>query len=636
MSHRPWGIVCLFFVFTSLRIRSYHPNCLEKSRFSASKVFFAEYRSTRVTYYLVILALFLNSCGSGIGGGSSSFVEIVDNTPAPTSLSYARSRYTLVSGEVMNPIAPIYSGEPANFSVSPSLPTGIDIDTQTGVISGTPLPGGESIVPTSYTVTVSNLKGSLSFNLDIRKLNGYVVNSTLDTSDFANDGLCDDGAGNCSLRAAVEQANLSPGTQAILVPSGTYNTTSVILIDSLMVIYGENDGTATTIDGNGNPIFEVSNPIAGAQFEFLSLRAGNPIFKFSNTGNFFMNNLELQDSSSSGESAAIEITQGLDLSIVSSLFSNLTAASTGGAAIRIGNAAANVNLDTCSFKGNSTTTSGGGGAIRNDGTLSIQNSFFQNNISAASGGAIFNTSSLTIEETEFYNNQSAAGSSGGALYCAGTSCYVTTSTFVNNTAPEGAGINANCGVGTCIIDRSYFAGNNASLNGGAILAVSDLNATNNLFYANSAVNGSAIYDDGFNVALFYNSFVQNNTSTGGAVEAQGGSANIDLEGNLMVSQIGDDCALGGGGFILNTGDNVFTSPATACSPIGSDATSATVNFESGLIPVDNGGPTLSFRLAPGSDGVDHRTSGSNCPSQDQLGNPRFLGLECDAGSVESH
>src|SRR2546423_9830355 len=53
----------------------------------------------------------------------------------------------------------------------------------------------------------------------------FTVNSTGDGADSnVGDGLCNDGAGNCTLRAAIQQTNATPGTETITfyVP-GTFN-----------------------------------------------------------------------------------------------------------------------------------------------------------------------------------------------------------------------------------------------------------------------------------------------------------------------------------------------------------------------------------------------------------------------------
>lgn len=55
-----------------------------------------------------------------------------------------------------------------------------------------------------------------AFAADPDTSNGITVDSTLDTSDVnVGDGVCDDGAGNCTLRAAIEEANSNIDTTAI-------------------------------------------------------------------------------------------------------------------------------------------------------------------------------------------------------------------------------------------------------------------------------------------------------------------------------------------------------------------------------------------------------------------------------------
>ena len=54
----------------------------------------------------------------------------------------------------------------------------------------------------------------------------YVVNTTNDTQDVApGDNVCADSVGNCSLRAAITEANAHAGADIITLPAGTYTTT---------------------------------------------------------------------------------------------------------------------------------------------------------------------------------------------------------------------------------------------------------------------------------------------------------------------------------------------------------------------------------------------------------------------------
>ncbi|MFT6334316.1 MAG: hypothetical protein ACJATI_001053 [Halioglobus sp.] len=82
----------------------------------------------------------------------------------------------------------------------------------------------------------------------------FIVNSSLDTSDdLLGDGICDDGNGNCTLRAALEESNSNANSNTILFESDI--TSLDFAADDLDIVYPVTiDGGSTgivTIDGNG-------------------------------------------------------------------------------------------------------------------------------------------------------------------------------------------------------------------------------------------------------------------------------------------------------------------------------------------------------------------------------------------------
>lgn len=83
----------------------------------------------------------------------------------------------------------------------------------------------------------------------------FNVNTTNDTSDAsAGDGACADGSGDCSLRAAIEEADTLAGADTINVPNGTYTLTSTlpfITQASDLSIIGAS-ATNTIIDGDNS------------------------------------------------------------------------------------------------------------------------------------------------------------------------------------------------------------------------------------------------------------------------------------------------------------------------------------------------------------------------------------------------
>ena len=98
-------------------------------------------------------------------GGNTSFELIISVVPAaPVDLSY-NTPNVFTTGTAITPLSPSVTGDVTLYEIQPALPTGIEIDPQTGVISGTPFASSESA---TYVVTASNVSGSVSFEIEIR------------------------------------------------------------------------------------------------------------------------------------------------------------------------------------------------------------------------------------------------------------------------------------------------------------------------------------------------------------------------------------------------------------------------------------------------------------------------------------
>ena len=98
------------------------------------------------------------------GGSDTATVTIVVNDVAP-SITYGTTSLTLEKGTAMTTQTPTSSGGTVtSWSVSPSLPAGLSLDTSTGAISGTPTAVTSSA---SYTVTATNTGGTDTASLTI-------------------------------------------------------------------------------------------------------------------------------------------------------------------------------------------------------------------------------------------------------------------------------------------------------------------------------------------------------------------------------------------------------------------------------------------------------------------------------------
>ncbi len=220
----------------------------------------------------------------------------------------------------------------------------------------------------------------------------------------------------------------------------------------------------------------------------------------------------------------------------------------------------------------------GGGILLNGPTvLTVINSTVSGN-AAAFGGGIYNGGGLAIVNSTLSGN--AAGSEGAGVYNA-TTLMISNSTFSNNAA-HGSG-------GAC-------------LNGGMLLI------TNSTLSGNSAMDaGGAVYNIG---TLHIGNTILKRGNSGTNIYSNGGGTVISLGYNLS----SDD----GGGHLTGPGDQINTDPL--------------------LGPLqDNGGPTLTHALLPGSPAIDAGDPKfTPPPSYDQRG-PDFWRVRndrIDVGSFE--
>ena len=104
----------------------------------------------------------------------------------------------------------------------------------------------------------------------------FIVNSTGDGADAnAGDGVCNDGSGNCTLRAAIQEANASSGADTINFQIGSVSK-SISLTSALPTVTGPVviDGTIQT-GFAGKPVVELKGPGNGStSFDALKITAG--------------------------------------------------------------------------------------------------------------------------------------------------------------------------------------------------------------------------------------------------------------------------------------------------------------------------------------------------------------------------
>lgn len=305
-----------------------------------------------------------------------------------------------------------------------------------------------------------------------------------------------------------------------------------------------------------------------------------------------------------------------------------------------------VSGNTASCTGSTCNAFGGG--LRNDGTLTVTNATVTANAVTCSGdrctaesGGLWNEGTLTGTAVTVSGNTASCNASGsnscsapgGGLFNGfGGALTLTNSTLSGNTATC-----ATTGSGSC------------SASGGGLFNASNLSTV--LTVTNSTVSGNtasctttgsglcSALGGGFANArtlTVTNATVTANTVTcgGAGCTAAGGGLNngagtTTLQNTIVAKQLaGPDCA---GSAITSNGFNL-DSDNTCHLTQPSDKPNVSNPLLGAL--QNNGGPTLTHALLPGSPAIDAVTSGCPPPATDQRGIARPQGATCDIGAYE--
>lgn len=264
-----------------------------------------------------------------------------------------------------------------------------------------------------------------------------------------------------------------------------------------------------------------------------------------------------------------------------------------------------LNLENLTITNGALTGSADGAGIRNSGTTTLNHVEVTGNIAEDSAGGINNSGTMIIVDSTISNN--SAGGSGGGIRNTGTLEVTRSTVYGNSTDRDGGGL-FNAGAGTATLTNSTFSGNQSDRSGAGIRNTATMTAINNTFTLNAAGTlGGGISNTG-SFTLQNNLIIGNFASSNVEVSGDFNS----LEGNLT-GLIGSATGFGVGDFLNELDPSLIL-----------DATLA-----------DNGGPTLTHALIPGSLAIDNGALDvSNVDEFEQRGSSRILGLNVDIGAVE--
>jgi CSLREA domain-containing protein/uncharacterized repeat protein (TIGR01451 family) len=274
----------------------------------------------------------------------------------------------------------------------------------------------------------------------------FTVNSTADDKDInKGDGICATALGECTLRAAITEANnFSGAPHTIIVPAGTYTITGLAnengnLSGDFDIAKGMNIIGAgmdlTILEGfHIDRLFNIpcNDPVTISD---LTVQNGAPpsnpggCIYYSGNSTLTVNRVKMSGCSSTTDGGGFYNNSGT-VYLTDVAISNCSASRGGGLATNSGNATlTNITLN------NNSSTGNGGGLYNQAGHVFVTNATISGNSSGTLGGGIYNQSGTgpTLMNVTINNNSAPTG---GGIYSSSGNTTLTNSIVANS--PSGA------------------------------------------------------------------------------------------------------------------------------------------------------------------------------------------------------
>jgi hypothetical protein len=456
-------------------------------------------------------------------------------------------------------------------------------------------------------------------------------------------------------------AKLNPRTLRFIPPVSSLSTITVVLV----LAFADRAHSAT------NRVTSLADSSAGSLRRLIADSAPGDSIVFGVTGTVTLASGKLvvdKDltimgpgvSSLAISGGGFQVSGGVHFTLLNLTIANGSSDSGAG----IYNGGGYLSVQNCLFarntaNGNPASTNGCGGAVFNSGTATITSSTFAANSavgaagsdgtggpgSAGCGGAVYNLGNLELRDSTFLNNSVRGGpggrggdgmssmtiagpgggdgpggdGEGGALFNAGVATVVN-STFTSNNAyggPGGVGGSGGNSLYTGYPPRYYGgAGGRGGMGGVACGAIYDISGlcflTNCTVSSNSGFGGTG-GPGGPGGSGGLGSGPAGATGSDGQVLGSLRGAGAVLVNTLLSGNApGGNCS----GTITDGGHNLSSDLSCAFTNVGS-----LNNTDAKLGPLaDNGGPTLTTALLPGSPAIDAGDT-SLAPTTDQRGGP---------------
>ncbi|MEM6446537.1 MAG: choice-of-anchor Q domain-containing protein [Cyanobacteria bacterium P01_D01_bin.123] len=366
------------------------------------------------------------------------------------------------------------------------------------------------------------------------------------------------------------------------INDGDGNVSSEVILSRLIISGGSVDGGRSGSASGGGILNRESLTLSQSTLSGNSARdIGGGIFSSYGTATITQSTLSGNSASSGGGIFNLVGTA----TIIQSTLSGNMAVNNGGGVSNFGTA----TIIQSTLSGNTTQYQNGGG-LENYGIATISQSTISGNTSPELGGGIFNSyGTATISQSTLSGNSAFAG---GGIFNNSSTLAISQSTLSGNLASNNGGGVSNGEQSTTTISQSTLFGNRAGVRGAGI---------SNLDVSTTTLNNSILSDNvgQLNGVSIFNEF----------------PAIINANANNLF------------GHSEQSNADAFFNFTPGASDINATSDGINVALVDILDPVlrDNGGPTLTHALIPGSPALD---AGNNAAPLD-LNEPQ-LGIDLNA------
>ncbi|HVE57513.1 MAG TPA: choice-of-anchor Q domain-containing protein [Pyrinomonadaceae bacterium] len=475
----------------------------------------------------------------------------------------------------------------------------------------------------------------------------YTVDTTDDSPALT---ACTSAANDCSLRGAVNNANLaSNDTIDFAIPASDPNCPSGVCTISVNEHFVISVAGALTITNS-----------TGANNLLISGNMVSRVFFVFGRSNLTLNGLTMTKGDATGIYASSEDGHGGaianfgTLTLTDCIVSDNTASKTGGGIYNIGTA----TLTNTKVTG-SIASLEGGGIYNVDRPLTLTGSMVSGNTSRSSGGGIYSSSgTLTLTDSAFSGN--SASLNGGGIYNTATTTLTGSSVSGNTGSQFGGGIYSG---NTLNLTGSAVSGNTTQFRGGGIYNLGAATLTDSTIDGNrSREAGGGIYSSG--TATLTGSTISANRTSGGSSSQFGGGIynnsgtltliNSTVSGNIA-SQVAGGIWNNPGGTLNLTSVTVTLNQSlftTACTCPGGITNQGTANLNNTIVagntvvnasnpPDFNGGISAAssynlIGIGTNTTGITNGTNGNQVGTAAIPLNPFLAPLANNGGVTRNH